>query len=365
MLSKLLTNKKAMYGIIGIFCICGILIIYGIRFLGDSQDTNRDAAAKKGAGIGAVIPVRVYKTSRVNYTDRLVALGNVEGGSQVELAFRKEGIIKKFFYTEGDFIEKGEIIARLDAQEDELRLEQARLEYEQHKKLFDAGVIIKTKLDQVHVAFKQAGEEYRKNLLEAPMRGMLATIKQKEGEMVNPSKTILTMFDISRMIIKIGITENDINKLKPDQSARVTCDALPGKVFNGTITGINPSLDEMLRMMTAEISIDNPDRLILPGMFARTAVVIFQEEHALLVPASAVRKSETGLYVYIARADNTIALRDIEIRHFSRDYAVISAGLNENELVILEKYEMLNEKTSIEIIKTEEYQSSAEKSNIQ
>lgn len=353
---KLVSNKKLMYGIIAGLLIVGIFVIYGIRMLTESKKTLQAVMEQKEKA-DVLVPVRVYKTSRNNYIDTLTALGNVEGGSQIELMFRKEGVIKEFNYKEGDFVEKDGVIAMLDAREDELKLEQAKLEYDQHKKLFEAGVIIQTKLDQARVTFRQAGEEYRKNLLEAPINGMIATVEHKTGEFVNSSKPILTMFDIKRMVIKIGVTESDINKLYKGQPARVTFDGLAGMVFDGKITNINPSIDEILRMMVAEISVDNPEKLILPGMFARCSVIVYKEDHALLVPSTAVRKSADGHQVFVAGEKDMVVKRAVEVNHIARDYTVIKTGLNENERVILDKIDSLKEATAVKIVKTEEYES--------
>jgi len=352
LIKKLISNKKAVYGIIaGVFC-AGLFITWGIRQAIQSKKLASEALLPDASAF-AKIPVTVYRTSRANFVDTLDAMGTVEGGSQVELAFRKEGTVQEILFKEGDFVEKHTVIARLDAHEDALKLEQAELEYEQHKKLFDAGVIIQTKLDQIRLALEQAKEEFRKNLLEAPISGMIATIEYKPGEFVNPSRIILTMFDVSRMIVKIGITEHDINKLKLNQTARVTCDALPDMRFTGAITNLNPTVDETLRMMTAEISVDNPEKLILPGMFARTAVTVFKEEHALKVPNKAMQQSEKGYYVFVVRNDNTVSLRDIEAGYIARDYAVIRQGLNENEQVVLNKFDLLKDGAAVEIVKNE------------
>ncbi|MFH1378849.1 MAG: efflux RND transporter periplasmic adaptor subunit [bacterium] len=349
----MLKNKKIMVtaGLVAASVL--ILVVMGSVISGckKRKDQRKPAPEQKSS----TMAVRVYKTSRANFKDMLTVLGNVEGGSQVDLNFRKEGIISVFHYKAGDLVEKGSTIAELESREDELKMQQAKLEYDQHQKLFEAGVIIKAKLQQARIAFQQAGEEYSKNLLRAPIDGMLATVEYREGEVVNPTAKILSIFDIAKMIVKIGITENDINKLSKGQSAHVIIDALPDMVYDGVIQNINPSIDELMRMMTAEIAVDNPDKLILPGMFARAEIIIYNEENALLIPSLAFRKINDDYIVYVAGEDKKISKRNINIGYISRDYAVVSEGLNENELIVIEKPDNIQEDIVVDIMTIDEY----------
>ncbi|MFH1282383.1 MAG: efflux RND transporter periplasmic adaptor subunit [bacterium] len=301
------------------------------------------------------IPVTAYKASRVKYEDSLSVLGNVEGGIQVELNFEKEGKIKNIFYKEGDFVEKGKVIAQLDAQEAALKEEQARIEYEQHKKLYEAGVIIKAKLMQAKNSLDQAKVEFEKTIMRAPFDGIVSSIQQKEGEVINSTKKIISLFDTKKMVINIGVTENDINKLTLEQPANVVFDAIRDKIYQGYVNNIDPNIDPTTRMMTLKVIVDNEEALILPGMFARVKINIFEEDNALVIPSMAIMKQDGENNVFVVSQGNNVAPRSVEISYLSDEFAVVAKGLNEGELIVLDKLDRMKEEAMVEILNVEEY----------
>ncbi|HEN20907.1 MAG TPA: efflux RND transporter periplasmic adaptor subunit, partial [Desulfobacteraceae bacterium] len=301
------------------------------------------------------MPVVGYKISRVNFEDNLNVLGNVEGGVQVTLHFEKEGRIAKINYRPGDFVKKGSVIATLETKEAELKKEQARIEYDQHKKLFEAGIIIHSKLEQARVGYEQARVEYEKMILYAPFDGVVSNIEQKAGEVVNPSRRIVSLFDTQTMIIKIGITENDINKLFMDQTAMVNFDAIPNSSYSGKVVNIDPNIDETTRMMTLKVAVDNSDSLILPGMFARVRISIYNEENALVLPSTALLKEDRKYTAFVIGEGNVVSPRNVEVSYISSDYATISRGIVDGEIIAVDRIDRLKEGTVVELLNVEEY----------
>lgn len=302
------------------------------------------------------VPVNVYKVTRHDFTDTLLALGTVKGGTEIELRFEKEGRIDQFRFKEGDRVKKGEIIAQLDQKDALLKLKQAKIDLEQHEKLFKAGAIIKLKLDQVKNAYDQAMLELEKTKLLASRTGIVSNKEAEIGEFVTPNTKVASLIDMEKVIVEVGIIEKDINKLMLNQEVNITFDAYSGFDFTGKVYNIPPVFGARIPMLQVKIQIENPDALILPGMFARTLINIYEEKNALIIPIEALDRSVEEPQVYAVGERNRVSERKVSISYTSNDYALVSTGLQEGELIVADKPESLKTGIEVEIIELREFQ---------
>ena len=138
-------------------------------------------------------------------------------------------------------------------------------------------------------------------------------------------------------MVRVGIIEKEIDKIFPGQKVVLTVDAYPGVEFTGRVESISPMGQGNSKTFTIEARLDNEGGLLLPGMFARTKITIFEEENAIAIPNDAVEKTQTGARVYVATKENKAQARDITVGYVSSQFSQVTKGLDAGELVITQK----------------------------
>nr|MDQ3283694.1 efflux RND transporter periplasmic adaptor subunit [Acidobacteriota bacterium] len=147
--------------------------------------------------------------------------------------------------------------------------------------------------------------------LVAPMDGVVLTKNVEIGESItsgvssfNAGTVLFTVADTSRMIVKAGVNEVDIGKIRVSMPVRVTLDAYPKVVFNGRIDRIAPAVrvDEKVRVFDVEIRLDAQGRELRSGMTANIEVIGEKKEKVLSVPVESVFKRDDQEVVYVKKA---------------------------------------------------------------
>lgn len=368
-----------------IIAIAILLVIFVIRaiFFPPPERERRSKQEDLKAGAEDLVPVKVFKVGRFNFEDSLNVLGTIKGGVEFKLSFEIPGVISAINYREGERYEEGALLISLRQDDILLRLKRSQAEqqkalaalgiaeekYREHQKLFEIGAIPKTTLDKVKLEVDQAHYEGEAQTLEmkaneaileksnlyAPSAGTIGELNVEEGETITQNTLVGTHVSTDRVAAEFGITEREINKISLGQNAKVFVDAYPDKVFEGTVENIAPVIIGTSRTADVRVRIENPEGLLLPGMFARIKILLYQKRNTLVVPNDALQGKENEQFVYVIHPDEKTAAKTPVVVGYSRmDYAQIDSGLREGDLVAVSGLERVEEGTKVKIIETQE-----------
>jgi len=135
-----------------------------------------------------------------------------------------------------------------------------------------------------------------------------------EGETVSANAPLLSIVEVDPIIGVIFVTEKDYIHLKRGQAAMLTTDAYPGKQFKGRISRIAPVFRKTTRQAKIELTINNPQQRLKPGMFIRTTVVLDRIADATIVPGQALttRDDKDGIFV-VNDNRQSVAWREVKV----------------------------------------------------
>lgn len=137
----------------------------------------------------------------------------------------------------------------------------------------------------------------------APFSGVVVTRSVSRGQMAEPTDTLFTVADLSRVWIELNIFERDLARVRTGQSVSVTTDAYPGRTFPGRIVYVAAVLDPATRTVRARVAIPNPDRALKPGMFARAVVQVGGAgPRVVVVPRDALQELRGRQVVFVPGA---------------------------------------------------------------
>jgi len=301
------------------------------------------------------VPVNVFRVARSTFQDTLSAMGTIKGGSEIELRFQVAGMIQSFNFREGDKVKKGETIARLDQSDALLKLKQAQIELEEYEKLYAIGAIVRSKLEQARLAARLASSEFEKTFLRAPKDGIIGDKNAEVGEFITPNVKVATLVNLENVVAELGIIEKEIDRVFLGQNVTVNVDTYPGIDFTGTVSNISPLIAGKSKTLTVKANLDNPGGLLLPGMFARIKISVFEKDNALIIPSDSLDRSTGEFRVFVVGDDNVTYAQRVEVAYLSSDYAQIAEGVDEGELVVMEKPESLADGKKVRIIEVKEY----------
>ena len=328
------------------------------------------------------IPVRCYRVALVDFKDDLPVMGTVKGALEIGLRFEVNGVIESINFREGDVIYAGDLIATLDKKDAQLKVDYAasklasskvqaqaaEKKLQIFKNLYDIGGIIKAKLEEVEleeksaklqvessqVELKSAESELKKTGLYAPRDGVLGSRDAEAGEFVTPNNKIGTLYDTKEVFIELGIVEKDIDKIALGQDVTATVDAYPGMSFKGAVDYVYPIIEGKSRTLTIKVRIQNPDALLLPGMFSRAVITVAQFDNAIVVPSLSLNKLDEGYRVFIVEETSAVVSRPVNVAYITTDYSVIESGLYEGEVVVVDTPQELKDGIPVKVIEVQE-----------
>lgn len=180
---------------------------------------------------------------------------------------------------------------------------------------------------------EKSGSPTRTVTLNAPTDGFVLTRNAFAKQRVTPETELYTIADISTIWVIADIYEYEAPEIKVGQPATVTLSYFPGRSYRGTVTYINPQLDNETRTLKVRVEIANPGFALKPGMFANVALGIGYGKQ-VVVPQEAVMDSGAEQLVFVGLDDGYFEARKVQLGAKVDNKFIVLSGLKEGERVV-------------------------------
>ena len=314
-----------------------------------------------------------YLTTLVKRGDLLISVsevGTLQPLNKVEIKSEVSGRISKIYAQEGDFVKRGKKLVELDKslllpkrdqalssqEQTKIKMENEKKNLERFEKLFQKGLIAQKEVDDLRASYQVSRlnyevaksslesieEDLKKTEIYSPISGVIISADKEEGEAISGTNsaaqaaTIMTVADLSQMVVEVNINEVDIGKLKSGQKAKIVLDAFPEQDFRGRVISIAPSseISEGIVTYLVKVKVDKPERYLKPGMSAEVEILAAERKGVLLVPQSLLREKDGESYLRVKRG-MTFEPVEVKVGLITEESVEITAGVKEGEEILL------------------------------
>lgn len=267
--------------------------------------------------------VEVAKAVARPVAQRLAAVGTLLPNEQVTVMPESAGRIRTIAFEEGQRVEAGTLLFELAPEKQAAQLAQAEVDLklardnaERIKKLAGTRAISQQEVDRVlslvtsrEAALALQQERLKDFRIVAPFAGVLGPRAVSVGQFVNVGARLVTLTDDAKVKVVYDLPERHLASLRVGQEVSVRLAAFGERAFPGRVALINPQVDEATRTIEVRALVDNPERLLRPGMFAHVETVVGTRPDAVVVPEKALVPSLEGFAVYAIQktATNEVA----------------------------------------------------------
>ncbi len=347
--------KRVILIFLGLVLIVGI--IGGIKAL---QIRKMISAGKQVRQPPAT--VTVARVQRDIWQQRLPAVGSLSAVQGVTLAPDLAGKVVEIDFSSGQSVHRGDLLLRLDTSTEQARLRAAetavtlaRINRKRARELVRRKSMSKAELDATDAAYMEAKakvDEIRaiidKKNIKAPFSGRLGIRQVNLGQVLAQGDPVVVLQKLNPIYVDFSLPQQDLAKLTPGVPVQVTANALPGKVFNGKITAVNPGVDPKTRNIKVQATLANPEKTLRPGMFVQVEVLLAEKKDVLVLPATAILYAPYGDSVYVVekravtkkkggeKGKSSLILRQQVVRTGMKrgDFITITSGLDEGQTVV-------------------------------
>ena len=286
----------------------------------------------------------------------LTAVGDLAAVHQVNVTSDVSGRITDIMFTAGATVKAGSPLVQLfdgpdqgDLASFKAQATVAQLSLDRAKQLASRQFGPQATVDTAQAAYDQASAGIAKTeaiisqkLVRAPFDGELGVRHVEVGQFLTAGTQIVSLTDLSTLYANFTITEKDSAQLKVGHIVRIAVDAYPGRTFEGKITTIEPQIATDTRNIRVQATIANPDRILKPGMFATTTVVLPDKPPVVVVPETAVDYTLYGDSVYLltekkeddGKTSLTAVRTFVQVGNRAGGHAEILKGLKPGDRVV-------------------------------
>jgi membrane fusion protein (multidrug efflux system) len=271
---------------------------------------------KKQVLAGFANPPQTVSTTvagKQDWQPQLKAIGSLRAVRGADLSPQVGGTVSAIHFDSGADVKEGDVLIELSSADDLAKLnslkaqtELARITYDRDQRQLQAQAVSKQVVDtdeqnfrsfQAQVAQQQATLDYK--TIRAPFAGRIGIRQVDVGQYLAPGTTVVTLQSLDPIYVDFTLPQQDIAKINVGQKVGVRIDTYPGQVFAGTISALNSKVDTTTRNVQVRATIPNPDRRLLPGMFATVTIDVGGKQNYVTLPQTAVTYNPFGSTVYL------------------------------------------------------------------
>ncbi|WP_313164465.1 efflux RND transporter periplasmic adaptor subunit [Sedimentibacter sp.] len=225
------------------------------------------------------------------------------------------GKIKSVNTENGKYVNKGDIIATIEGEDISLQIAEKQNAIERYN--------------------SQIEDLVEGDTVFSPMKGTVLKISVSEEEVVDRTTALMTVADLENMEVIISVDELDIDKIKLDQPANITCDVYPNEKFTGKVTKISMEGTTQSGVTTYDVTIKLDDRKsLMSGMNVDVEILAASKENVLTVPIDAVHRLNGDYVVTVKDPSGNKSDVKVELGLATKNKVEITSGLNEGDVVI-------------------------------
>lgn len=181
----------------------------------------------------------------------------------------------------------------------------------------------------------------------AAQDGIVAKLNVREGMYVKPATEVMTLADLSSVWLLADVFEGQADWVRTGAPAEVRLPYLPGRVWEGEVEYIYPSLDAKTRTLKVRLRFDNPDEQLKPNMFADVTIYGGARSDILVVPREALIRTGKQDRVILARGEGRFLPREVTVGMQAGDWVEIMAGLREGDTVVTSGQFLIDSEASL------------------
>ncbi|HEU5469828.1 MAG TPA: efflux RND transporter periplasmic adaptor subunit [Actinophytocola sp.] len=314
--------------------------------------------------------VRTTAATRTSVVETVSAAATVQSAYTATADFGTSGTVTEINVKVGDVVAAGQQLAELDATEAQQQVAVAQANLDAAEEDLDTAesaedsattpgggntqsvTSLKAKVEQAELALKQAKDTRAATVLTAPGAGTVTAINGSVGQRAgtgssssqggtggdtDSSSAFIVLTDLGNLLVKATVAEIDVSKIKVDQPATVTVNALPDTPVNATVTAVDltPTTgNNNIVQFGVALGLTAPPEGLRPGQSASVAITVARADDALAVPSAAVR-GNGGQSTVTVLVDGAQTTRTVEVGVRSEALVQITSGLSEGDQVVL------------------------------
>ncbi len=342
----------------------------GASTVEDSADTQDNAEATEADGEEAEgdeaktpIPVEVAAVSEGSVSAYISSTANLVAENEVKVLSEVEGRVLTLRVEEGNWVKKGQVLATLVRDDEEIAFKKAQLKetnaraaYDRAKELVDRELISREEFDKLTIDFEIAGQELaeaewalKKTTIVAPFSGRVTARMTQLGQHVRPGDELFQVTDFDPLIARIYLPERDVLGLEEGRSVQIRLDASDEVAFAGRIRQISPVVDTSTGTVKVTVEATEPPKQVRPGSFVSVNIVRETRSEALLLPREAVLRELQKAHVFVA--DGEVAeKRSVTLGLEEGDLIEVTSGVEAGDQVIVAGQGGLKDGSAVKIL---------------
>ena len=329
-------------------------IIVGIGYWKYIQVQKAMAAGGKFAPPPTTVTTVVVKTQ--TWQPVLSAVGSLKAVNGVTMSTDLAGIVSEIAFESGSAVKKGDLLVKLDTQQEEaqlrsaeVRLSFAKTDFERKSDLITKKAISESDLDTAQSQLKQmqASVEEMKALvarkrLTAPFDGLVGIRQISLGQFVNPGAAIVPLQSLDPIFVEFSVPQQNFSALAVGKKLQFAVNGLAEAKFEGEITAIDSLVDPNTRNILIQGTVKNADHKLRPGMFAEVEVLLPENAGVLAIPSSSISYAPYGDSVFVVREKNgpdgqvmkIVEQQTIQLGAKRGDQVSVISGLKDGDEVV-------------------------------
>jgi multidrug efflux system membrane fusion protein len=357
-----------------------ILLAGGAYYLsrgGAGQSLNKTGKQDGKQGRGSSVPVVTVAARKGNMEIFLEGLGTVTALNTVTVRTRVDGQLDKVAFTEGQVVQRGELLAQIDPRPYQVQLEQAegqmardeamlknaRLDLERYRILLEQDSVPKQQYDTQVATVNQAEGTVKSDQAQidnaklqlvyckitSPLGGRIGLRLVDQGNMVHASDAngLAVITQIQPIAVVFNITDSDVpqvlQKMRGGAQLRVDAydKAMTKKIATGQLLTIDNQIDMTTGTLRFKAIFGNADGALFPNQFVNARLLIDTRRNTVIIPEAAVQRKPQGVFTYVVKSDNTVEERDIVLGPVESDERALESGVVPGEAVVVEGVDKL------------------------
>ncbi|MEW5798200.1 MAG: efflux RND transporter periplasmic adaptor subunit [Bacteroidota bacterium] len=324
-----------------------------------------ESTAQSSNTITTAYSVSVVTANKQHISENFSLVGTIMANNDVVILSETNGRIVKVNAEVGDYKQAGSVIVEVDDELKEAAYKTATMTYDKAKKdlerfesLYKEGSISESQIEQARWNFQNAEaqyivarRQYRDTKITTPISGIVTARPVNVGTMVQgaPQPTVVAnVVDISKLKVKINVSEKDVFKLKIGDAVDVTTDVYPGVTFNGRVATISVKADEA-HTYPVEVVLSNDSKHPLKaGMFGTVSFSSRTNDQHIVIPREAIVGSVKEPKVYVVQ-NNTAKIRPIVVGKELGTNVQVLSGITIGEIIVVNGQNNLKDNVAVTV----------------